>query len=554
MAVLAWLLVGTSAHAQLSFAFRTGDPAASDQSMASDSNKCPTEGPLATYVGGVVTNTGLGNETNVTATLTGLTGSFSLTGSQPATLDLGTLAPGASIMAVWHVAYPCTTTPPPTTSPTISIASDTATSSTSQTVVLTSREALSSNAGGEVVSTSLGAGAIIGQILTADITYKFGGYKSGAEFFIQPAGNTGFDAACLRLIGSEVVASNVTAIPVGTTDTLWLTSSVSQSGNGHTVDVRFYFRYLCSGVASTARPYSMQSSGKTNIKYTGNFNDGGTSIQFDFPDAPSGQFTVAKSVDVTPLAFGSGPHTVTYTVSVTNPTSYDTAIDRIVDTLPAGVAFAAIATGSDITAANSGSLPTSGATGAITFEGYSGTGYAILAGETIDLVYTATVQDEIGTFTNSAEAFVGAEGQGEATTDVVVEGAVLDAAKTVAHGSGNVADYFLPGDDVIYTITLTNSGVGIADDGTVVVVDTLPPEVVLFTGDYNGAGTGSASVGFSDSGSNLVCCEGVIVEYSDTLSGAFGYTPVATYDPAIKRVRITPTGKFNVYNTLNDVY
>ena len=80
----------------------------------------------------------------------------------------------------------------------------------------------------------------------------------------------------------------------------------------------------------------------------------------------------------------------------------------------------------------------------------------------------------------------------------------LEASKTVEVfdplGEGL---FVIPGNDVLYTITLTNNGDGVVDNNSLFFVDRLPPELVFFNGDADGPGPGAGAVVFSDSGSGL---------------------------------------------------
>jgi len=80
----------------------------------------------------------------------------------------------------------------------------------------------------------------------------------------------------------------------------------------------------------------------------------------------------------------------------------------------------------------------------------------------------------------------------------------LEASKTVdvfdPLGEGLFA---LPGNDVLYTITLANNGDGLVDADSLFFVDRLPPELVFFNGDADGPGPGTGAVVFTDSGSGL---------------------------------------------------
>ncbi len=115
---------------------------------------------------------------------------------------------------------------------------------------------------------------------------------------------------------------------------------------------------------------------------------------------------------------------------------------------------------------------------------------------------------------------------------------VINAVKTVEIEDLSANPSFaIPGHNAVYTISVTNTG-GAMDADSLVVVDSLPEEVVLDT---------SATIQFSDSSSpasGLTCCTAAQIDYSDTVSGppVFGYTPTSAFDEAVTYVRITPSG------------
>lgn len=116
----------------------------------------------------------------------------------------------------------------------------------------------------------------------------------------------------------------------------------------------------------------------------------------------------------------------------------------------------------------------------------------------------------------------------------------LNAQKTVSTVGNN---YAIPGNLVDYTISITNTG-GTVDAGTIVVEDKLPPHVILFTGDLDGAGNAVQFVDNSMPSSGLSCCGAANIEYSDSVTAppVYGYVPVSDFDPAITHLRITPSG------------
>ena len=528
------------AYAALTYELITGDSATNIADFPVDSNKCPIEGPVAAYVAGRITNTGGSTITGIQATISGLGAGFSLSGTQTATIEVGSLAAGDDKIVGWLISYPCTDGA--TINPTVTVTDDQGGSDTDNLTFVV-REAQSANAGGNVLSTTLGAGAIVGQTITADVQYDFGNIGIGNEFILHPVGNSDFDAACLQLVGSEITASNITGITVGDENQLYFVSPIKQAGNGYTATVRFYFRYLCGGVTSTARPFAGQTSGGTNIKYTGNF-DGAGALVFNFP-TPTIPFTISKSATPSPLVLGSGPHTVTYTVTLTNPSAYDTVIDGFEDALPSGVSFGAIDGSSDVTAANSTATPTNGDTGTVSFSGLTGTSYALAGGSSISLIYTTTVQDVAGDYVNNASAIIGSETVGPASSTVTVAAPELTVAKTVdVYDPASSGLYMIPGEDVVYTFTVENTGVFATHPDSILLVDDMPAEIEFYNGDFDPANSGMGPFDFDPGASNLVCCSSGEVDYSQTSgpSPAYGYAPSLGYDGAVTYIRFAPTG------------
>jgi len=543
--ILIVLLSPVSAFASIDFLFTTGDAVTGVQTLAADSNNCPVDGPIAAYVAGTITNSGATTVSDIVADLTGLTGGFALTGTQTGTVQIGSLAPGTTIMVGWHITYPCDTSkknaPGPSTAATVTL-TDGNGGNTSTALTLFSRKAISANAGGNVLSTVLGAGAIVGQTITADVMYDFGGNSLNDEFFTQPAGNTDFDAACLQLVGAEVLTSNITAAPAGTLNTLYFVSPTSQSGNNYFIEMRYYYKYLCANTVSTARPYAVQTSGNTNIKYTGNY-DGGGALVFNFPTSTN-PFIVTKTANVSTFFAGNGPHVVTYTVAIENPSVYDSLLDRFVDILPNNTSFQGLDAASDITIANSGSVPSVGATGTITFAGLNSSSYAIAAGQTLNLIYQAEIPDVNGDYTNDASVLIGPTTLDTDTSTVTVGTAEISASKSIAmydpNGDGL---YAVPGNEVVYTFTIENTGSFDVDDGTIILVDPLPDNVTFYNGDFDPANIGMGPFDFNAGGSAITCCGTGEIDYSDSTSApiTYGYSPASGFDPALTYLKLTPS-------------
>ncbi|HEX2092171.1 MAG TPA: DUF11 domain-containing protein [Longimicrobiaceae bacterium] len=425
---------------------------ASAPDLTLDSNR-PCTGPQATYVAFRVTNTSGTRQTDLRATISGFSGGITLAGGQPASQYIGSLAAGASRNVYWFVTYPCAFDISATL--TVSV-TDASAGAVTGSGTVTTKSMISAQAGGVLVSGTLGPGAVVGQTIHLDVTYDFGGADVGTTYDLQPVGNTSFNAGCFQMVGSLVTTSNILAIPSGTADQQYFTASERQTGNGQQATIRYYFKYLCAGVTSTARPYSNQLSG-TQLKYSSNYE---SFVGPTLPGATIG-FTVAKSVSPTTL---NAADTVTYTVTVQNVSAFTAELDSIVDVLPAGVTYTGIAAGSGVTAANSGSVPASPATGTIRWRGP----YTVPAGASLTLLYRASVPRTAGTYTNSATAYSGLTAVGTASAPVTVLAADVETTK-----SGPASAVL--GDTLRFVVTTTNHGPGAAV--TVVRTDTLPASV-----------------------------------------------------------------------------
>ncbi len=103
----------------------------------------------------------------------------------------------------------------------------------------------------------------------------------------------------------------------------------------------------------------------------------------------------------------------------------------------------------------------------------------------------------------------------------------------------------IPGAEAVYTITVTNTGTGANDSGTLVLSDPLPEDVEFFSGDFDGGGSpiefveGSPASGLSLNFVSLAdATDGV--EFLD--AGASMVVPNGGYDPAVRSLRILLDG------------
>ena len=129
------------------------------------------------------------------------------------------------------------------------------------------------------------------------------------------------------------------------------------------------------------------------------------------------------------------------------------------------------------------------------------------------------------------------------------EAARLNAAKTSSvYDPGGAGLYAIPGNDVVYTITISNAGAGATDTNTVELIDALPGEVEFYNGDIDGPGPETNPVSFAQTGTpGLTFTYASDVAYSNAATApanfaACAYTPAAGYDPAVTFICINPKG------------
>lgn len=427
LAVCIMLLVGggVRAQAQVSVALQ------SDPDLVLDHNSACTNSPRASYVQFRFTNNTGATLSGAGVTLGGFANGIQLSGGQLVTQYLPTLASGASADLYWFITYPCTFNTSATLIATVRDLNSAVIGTGSAT--LTTRQIIHAAAGGTMVSQML-IGHAVGAITYVDVEYSFGGAIAGDRYMMVVAGYASFLASCFQLVGTEILASNIPAVPVGAVNQTRFMATAKAPGNNYSATVRYAFRIQCLGSTSQTSPYATQGSGSDNLKYQGNFPGAGDPGTQPPPvdttvviPPPANPFRMVKTG--APDSLGAGG-IATFTITVTNVSVHAAAFDSIVDVLPTGVAFAAIDPSSGITAANSAVLPASGATGRIVFRSIPGTGYAVAPDSgTLTLVYTVTVQDVEGTYTNAAELWAGLSKADSAQASVMVRfPVVIDVA------------------------------------------------------------------------------------------------------------------------------
>ena len=102
------------------------------------------------------------------------------------------------------------------------------------------------------------------------------------------------------------------------------------------------------------------------------------------------------------------------------------------------------------------------------------------------------------------------------------------------------------GNDVIYTITTTNSGNGNVDAATIIIFDEMPSIVEFYNGDIDDGGPETNPVSFTQTGgAGLTFTYATDAGYSDSATkpvnfAACNYTPTAGYDSNVTYICFNP--------------
>lgn len=104
---------------------------------------------------------------------------------------------------------------------------------------------------------------------------------------------------------------------------------------------------------------------------------------------------------------------------------------------------------------------------------------------------------------------------------------------------------YIPGAEVLYTMTVTNSGPGAVDAASLVIVDPVPANTELFTGDLGGGAPFLFTDGALPSG--LSCSFVALGDFTDCVDfsvdgTAWTYVPNGSFDPAVTHIRFRPSG------------
>lgn len=114
--------------------------------------------------------------------------------------------------------------------------------------------------------------------------------------------------------------------------------------------------------------------------------------------------------------------------------------------------------------------------------------------------------------------------------------AVDKTSRVISDPTGNAQPKAIPGAIVEYTVSVTNSGDAAADANTLRLVDTPDADLAWLTAFAPVFTNGSTTSGLSFNPANNVAFS------NQTTGNTYSYTPASPSDPAVARIRFSPTG------------
>ena len=184
-----------------------------------------------------------------------------------------------------------------------------------------------------------------------------------------------------------------------------------------------------------------------------------------------------------------------------------------------------------------------GASADLTFSGYGTT----MAAGTTYARFRLTSDASVTSATPSSAALDGEVEDYEITVNPATT--TLDATKTVdVWDPGSIGLYSVPGNDVVYSFTISNTGNAATDADSLLLIDSMPPEIEFYNGDIDDGGPETDPVSFNQSvgtGLSLTYATDVGFSNAGTKPANFSgctYTPAAGYDPNVTYICFNPKG------------
>ena len=115
----------------------------------------------------------------------------------------------------------------------------------------------------------------------------------------------------------------------------------------------------------------------------------------------------------------------------------------------------------------------------------------------------------------------------------------LSVTKTSTPRAGGFGAYNLPGNDVIYTFAVSNTGNSAVDPGSIVLADALPAGVTYLNTNFDSTTNLPIKLASGNSGVSISASN---ISYSNDKGASWSYVPSSGYDPLVNAIRIVPSG------------
>lgn len=287
----------------------------------------------------------------------------------------------------------------------------------------------------------------------------------------------------------------------------------------------------------------------------------GDDITCTFTNSPKATLTKAFSAGTINIGQAA---TLTFTISNPAGAPARTGGLTFTDTFPANLVIA----GTPNAVNNCGGSPTITATAGSGLFTVGGTGVNAAAG-------SSTCTTSVDVTSNIASSYINGSGQITSISSSLINGVTnqtlnvvqpsITVIKSVITYSDPVNDTTspkaIPGSVMTYSVQAINSGLGAADNNSVVITDPIPANTELFAGDINGAGSGPVLFtdgtpvsGLSYSFINL-SSGADSVSFSNDGGTTWTYTPVPdanNCDANVTNIKISLTGPFDASDGTNN--
>lgn len=107
--------------------------------------------------------------------------------------------------------------------------------------------------------------------------------------------------------------------------------------------------------------------------------------------------------------------------------------------------------------------------------------------------------------------------------------------------AGDPARFDAPGSDVLYALTVSNTGGSPVDGNSIILDDLLPGQMSFYNGDIDDAGPLTTNYEFVPGSSGLTFATGNLT-YSNNGGSSYAYSPSPGYDSAVNAIRLSPQG------------